>query len=254
MNMETQAAAAEFKALFASADKDQWRLAELAFLGTEGDMTVKAFAEAAGITTRTVNRYRTTWLYRENETHGSDLVFTDASVLANSSDEQAAALQIVAGANEIGIKTAANTRVDQVKAVREYVQANPEVMAEAMKGDEATYDVVIGAALESQRDNIVAAATGITKAAATPIKRVRPGMIRVTEARVELAKLIYTDTGRIGYVQRLLADVWDKELSDDDGTDRAEIIDALYEYAKRVNGLYETVGLELKVVDQTVDA
>ncbi len=157
---------AAFKELMQQGDKDQWKLAEIAYLASSEHGGVKQFAADTGYAPNTISRYIATYKFRESSEiipSEDDLPFADMYVLAGMSEDRAAAVQILAGATGTPIGTV-KSDTEAINVVRDFLTDNPELVKDALKDDKAR-SAVASAAYKAASEDVVAEATGITKEA-----------------------------------------------------------------------------------------
>ena len=84
---------AAFKELMEVGDKDQWKLAEIAYLASAEHGGITQFAKDTGYAVDTIRRYIGAYKWsQDNETMVSDHSFADVLVLSNMSEDRAAAV------------------------------------------------------------------------------------------------------------------------------------------------------------------
>ena len=173
---EYQKLVSEFKTLMARGEKDQWKLAQLAYLAIDGMGHKPAeFAADTGHKVDTIRKYRKTHQWRLD--HPDDLlVFSDAFVMATASPERAEAIQVLADITDRSVATAARD-TENIAKVRDFMNQNQDLMVEAMKDDD-TRQKVVTAAFHAASEDIVKEATRATKEAAKEAHKPKPTLTK----------------------------------------------------------------------------
>lgn len=181
----TQQLADAWLALYESAEANQWQMAEQCHLAieVEGDKPA-AFSGLISKSTSYVLKHRTayTWHLQNPD---STLDYGDALVVANSSDENAAALMVVAEANAVGLSHA-RKNMAEVEMVRTYLADNPEQVQEVLK-DESTRAAVNQAAFKAATESLTEKHRGDESAKRDRVKA-RKDDIRTANKRLEIDK------------------------------------------------------------------
>ena len=207
-NMNYTDLVADFKSIWESAEKDQWRLAELAVLASSKHGGVSAFAKDVGRSPVTISKYIAAWKYREaNLSREMDLNFADAYALAGMSEVRREAVRSLAAATGKPVNTV-KSDTEAIKVVADFLTDNPDMLAEALKDDDAR-SAVTSAAFKAATSDVVATAEGITKEAAdkkTPTTR-RPANMKA----VEIERLKF-DVARAARENGLVSNRWERDL------------------------------------------
>jgi hypothetical protein len=219
----------EFKALMEKGEKDQWKLAEIAFLASQEHGGIKAFAQDVGRAPNTISMYVGAYKYREtNEiiVSDNDFSFADVITLAAMSEDRGNAVQILAGAMGKPIGTV-KSDTEAINIVQAFLTENPELVKEALKDDDAR-SAVASAAFKAAKEDVVAEATGIAKEAAGG--KVKPKVDKRGMKAVEIQRLLH-DVQRASRENGALTSRWSRDfdaLKDDMSVDElTEIHDAL---------------------------
>ena len=192
MTMEYMQLVAAFKELMEHGEKDQWKLAEIAYLASEdGYGGVTEFAKDTGYAAGTIHKYIKAYKWgQENESSLSETTFADVYVLAAMTEERAAAVQILAGATGKPIGTV-KSDTEAINIVKDFLVGNPELVKDALK-DEAARSAVASAAFKAASEDVVAEASGITKEAAkekAPKKNTSMRAVQVEQLKYKAASV-----------------------------------------------------------------
>ena len=148
---EYQKLVSEFKALMATGEKDQRKLAQLAYLAIDGmGHSPAEFASDTGYTVETVRRYRKVHQWTlDNPTREES--FTDVMVLVGMSTERAEAVQVLSDITGKAIATV-KSDTEAIAKVRTFLADNQELVTEALKDDDTRQGVVTAAFQAASED------------------------------------------------------------------------------------------------------
>jgi len=201
----------QFKELMAKGEKDQWKLAELAFLASEAHGGLKQCATDTGYAYSTIKKYKGAYVYRQdNEKAVSDgsLSFADVITLADMSEDRAAAVQVLAGATGKPIGTV-KSDTDAINIVQDFLTNNPNMLKEALKDDEAR-QAVASAAYKAAAEQVVEGAEGIVReAAGKPKSKPKPDPRGLKALEIERLK---HDVARAARENGMLSNRWERDL------------------------------------------
>jgi hypothetical protein len=214
---------AEFKELMERGEKDQRKLAELAYLAIdELGHKPSEFAKDVGRQVDTVRKYRMAYVW-EQENPDRDLDFADVLVLANMSEDRATAVQVLAGATGKPIGTV-KSDTEAINIVQDFLTHNPDMLKEALKDDKAR-QAVASAAYKAAAEQVVEGAEGIVReAAGKPKSKPKPDPRGLKALEIERLK---HDVARAARENGMLTNRWERDLDylmPDMSTDELEFV------------------------------
>lgn len=180
-----------FRELMAKGDKDQWKLAEMAWTASENHGGIARFAKATGYAANTISTYAKAFAMKQAD-HSDSLVFADAAALAKMSPERGEAVQVLAGAMGRAINTTSKDS-EAVSLVQDFLAENPELVTEALKDDD-TRSTVVAAAFKAASEGMATEVTTGGKPKPMVKRPVRNTTSRAAE--VERLKLSAAMTAR----------------------------------------------------------
>ncbi len=189
---------AAFKELMEQGETDQWKLAEIAYLASTEYGGSTAFAKDVGRTVGTINKYVAAYKWNENLVADEVFSFADALVLANMTEDRAAAVQILAGATGTPIGTV-KSDTEAINIVKDFLVGNPELVKDALKDDKAR-SAVASAAFKAASEDVVAEATGVTKEAArakAPVKNTSTRAVQVEQLKYKASRVGHWAEGNL---------------------------------------------------------